>query len=114
MSREIFWDLGEEMANDETIHSVQFVTESGKIVTLTSDKPWPMFEGRMIDATFTYSQVERGPCICNVPENRDKDIQCPQHGGQRPHDMCPLCKTHVLGGCAAGEYCTAEDCDYVA
>jgi hypothetical protein len=34
----------------ETIHTLQFVTEDGVIVTLQSDKPWPEFEGRYLSA----------------------------------------------------------------
>lgn len=40
---------------------------------------------------------------------------CPAHGNQpAERDLCPVCKTAVLGYCAEGVYCTDGSCPYVA
>jgi len=51
-------------------------------------------------------------CIC---EPNQGAVKCPKHGQQDANrDMCPKCGKHVLGYCAQGEYCTSDECRYVA
>ena len=51
-------------------------------------------------------------CIC--APNQDA-VNCPKHGKQEANrEMCPQCGKHVLGYCPQGEYCTSEECKYVA
>jgi hypothetical protein len=51
-------------------------------------------------------------CIC-LPNQ--EAVKCPKHGQQDANrELCPLCKEHVLGYCAQGEYCTSDECKYVA
>ena len=51
-------------------------------------------------------------CICKPAQEA---VKCPKHGEQEANrEMCPLCQKHVLGYCAQGEYCTSDDCKYVA
>src|ERR1700675_1347961 len=51
-------------------------------------------------------------CIC-LPNQ--EAVKCPKHGEQSANrELCPRCKKHVLGYCAQGEYCTSDDCKYVA
>jgi hypothetical protein len=49
-------------------------------------------------------------CVCAQGVTK-----CPKHGDQpAERETCPLCKKAVLAYCAQGEYCTSDDCKYVA
>jgi hypothetical protein len=53
---------------------------------------------------------EEAICICAQGVSK-----CPKHGDQpAKRDICPLCEKAVLGYCAAGVYCTSEECRYVS
>lgn len=57
-------------------------------------------------------EPERKCCICAPNQEA---VRCPKHGEQSANrEMCPQCGKHVLGYCAQGEYCTGDDCGYVA
>ncbi|SRR6266702_33189 len=55
-------------------------------------------------------KISKPKCICAQGVTK-----CLVHGNQpAERGICPMCKKHFLGYCAEGEYCTSDDCGYVA
>lgn len=77
-------------------------------VQYMTDPPW-RWESRLYG--YLYDPEEKEPaCACAQGVTK-----CPKHGDQpAERETCPLCKKAVLGYCPQGEYCTSEDCKYVA
>jgi hypothetical protein len=86
----------------------------GHPVQCKVDPPWRWefrVHGTLHDPE-EFIPYEERKCIC--APNQDA-VKCPKHGQQDANrELCPKCGTHVLGYCAQGEYCTSEDCKYVA
>jgi len=84
----------------------------GNPVQCQNDPPWRWefhLHGNLYDPNDDWSKRK---CIC---EPNQGAVKCPKHGDQDANrELCPQCRTHVLGYCAQGEYCTSEDCKYVA
>jgi hypothetical protein len=81
-------------------------------VEVQNDPPWRWeyrLHGNLFDPNDTWTKRK---CICAPNQEA---VKCPKHGEQSANrDMCPQCQKHVLGYCAQGEYCTSDDCKYVA
>lgn len=76
-------------------------------IAYNNDPPW-RWEYQLHGNLYTPYQKE--PCTCAQGVTK-----CGRHGEQpEEREMCPECKTHVLGYCAQGEYCTSDDCEYIA
>lgn len=66
--------------------------------------------GNLYDPKTAYDPNAK--CVCS---NTPDEMKCPQHGHQSAgRELCPLCQKAYLGYCAQGEYCTDDDCKYVA
>ena len=82
----------------------------GVPVQCRNDPPW-RWEFHLHGYLYDPKSPE-AKCICAPNQGA---VKCPKHGQQdanRP--LCPECGKAVLGFCAQGEYCTSEDCKYVA
>ncbi len=80
-----------------------------------NDPPWHWefrLHGHLHDPK---ARAKEPACIC-----AQGITNCPRHGWQpAKREVCPVCKTHVLGYCAQGfspngVYCTDDACTYVA
>lgn len=76
------------------------------------DPPWRWefkLHGYLYDPNDDWAKRK---CIC---EPNQGAVKCPKHGQQDANrELCPKCGKHVLGYCAQGEYCTSDECKYVA
>jgi hypothetical protein len=82
----------------------------GVAVPCRNDPPW-RWEFQLHGYLYDPKSVP-AKCIC-LPNQ--EAVKCPKHGEQSANrEMCPQCGKHVLGYCAQGEYCTSDECRYVA
>jgi hypothetical protein len=81
----------------------------GVAVPCRNDPPW-RWEFKL-KGTLIEPEKER-VCTCwNTPG----ETKCEKHGHQSGgREKCPQCGKAYLGYCAEGEYCTLEQCSYVA
>lgn len=96
----------------EPLYTTKYV--EGVPVQCHNDPPWHweiQLHGELLNVEDTIP-YEKRVCVCKPNQEA---VKCPKHGQQdanRP--ICPECGKAVLGFCVEGEYCTSEDCKYVA
>lgn len=92
----------------QVTHKMVFLPDYEEVVKNLHSAPWEwelQLHGELADPYDPDAE-----CICAQGVTK-----CPRHGDQpAEREMCPLCGRHVLGYCAQGEYCTNDDCGYVA
>jgi hypothetical protein len=95
---------GKSFIVERVVHQMVYDTEH---VQHEIDAPWH-WELRLYGEL--EEPYEEAICVCAQGVTK-----CPKHGDQPAvRDICPLCNKAVLGYCAQGQYCTSEDCKYVA
>ena len=113
--------------NEQTVKSFtvdQVIHKMIQIPHYTVDNPATYFATVKIDAPWRWEYRLHGnlydpnddwtkrKCIC---QPNQEAVKCPKHGDQGANrELCPQCGKHVLGYCAQGEYCTSDECRYVA
>jgi len=104
--------------NQQTVKSFEIdkvVHQMIQIPPFNDDPPWRWeyrLHGDLFDPKNDWSDWEKRRCIC---EPNQQAVKCPKHGEQSANrEMCPQCGKHVLGYCPQGEYCTSDECRYVA